>query len=99
MGKVLRQICYICSRLANETGMKCAQLRTWFLAIWFTALCLLSFQNNAPAQPSSGGGGPGPCFPPATPCIPIDGGLGFLVLAGLAFGGKKLLDRSDKNRP
>lgn len=35
------------------------------------------------------------CWPP--PCIPIDGGIGFLVAAGIAFGVKKTLDsRSEK---
>ncbi len=32
------------------------------------------------------GGGP-PCWPP--PCIPIDGGLSFLIMAGAVLGGKK----------
>ena len=39
--------------------------------------------------PFGGGGGPG-CWPP--PCIPIDGGIAFLAAAGIALGGKKLLD-------
>jgi hypothetical protein len=50
-----------------------------------------------------GGGGPppppppppDPCFP--NPCIPIDGGIGFLVAAAAAFGGKKLLERKQVN--
>ncbi|MGE0567970.1 MAG: PID-CTERM protein-sorting domain-containing protein [Bacteroidia bacterium] len=29
-----------------------------------------------------------PCWPP--PCIPIDGGIGFLMAAGVAYGAKKL---------
>jgi hypothetical protein len=42
-----------------------------------------------------GGGSPPPggapsCWPP--PCIPIDGGIGFLIAAGIAVGGKKLLN-------
>lgn len=37
-----------------------------------------------------GGGPSGGCFP--NPCVPIDGGISFLVAAGLAFGGKKLYD-------
>jgi|UPI0003465D7E hypothetical protein len=49
------------------------------------------------AQPSGGspvgGGSPG-CWPP--PCIPIDGGMSFLVALGVAFGGKKLLDMRSK---
>jgi hypothetical protein len=45
--------------------------------------------------PPPGGGGP-TCWPP--PCIPIDGGIGFLVAAGLAFGGSKLLKSSGKKQ-
>lgn len=51
------------------------------------------------AQPPAGGGAPagagpgGGCFPA---CIPIDGGLGFLIAAGVALGGKKLFG-SKKN--
>ncbi len=43
--------------------------------------------------PPPGGGGP-PCWPP--PCIPIDGGIGFLFAAGLALGGRKLIKSSKK---
>ena len=48
------------------------------------------------AQPSSDG--PNPCFPPATPCIPIDGGVGFLIAAGIAYGGKMAYENSRKGR-
>jgi hypothetical protein len=41
-------------------------------------------------------GGPPPCWPP--PCIPIDGGLGFLVMAGAVLGGKKALDLRKANK-
>ncbi|MGD1847676.1 MAG: PID-CTERM protein-sorting domain-containing protein [Salibacteraceae bacterium] len=41
-----------------------------------------------PGPPTSGG--QPPCWPP--PCIPVDGGLGFLIAAGAIYGGKKLLD-------
>jgi len=30
------------------------------------------------------------CWPP--PCIPIDGGVGFLIAAGIAYGVKKIND-------
>ena len=40
-----------------------------------------------PPQPPGGGA---PCWP--APCVPIDGGIGFLVAAGLAYGGKKAYD-------
>lgn len=39
-----------------------------------------------PPGPPGGGGDP-PCWPP--PCVPIDGGIGFLLAAGLAYGAKK----------
>ncbi len=61
-----------------------------------TALAIVAFvllSEVVFAQPSGGspvgGGSPG-CWPP--PCIPIDGGMSFLVALGIAFGGKKLLD-------
>ncbi len=44
--------------------------------------------------PPPPGGGP-PCWPP--PCIPIDGGIVFLIAAGIAYGGKKAFD-AFKNR-
>lgn len=35
--------------------------------------------------------GPPPCWPP--PCtIPLDGGISFLIAAGVALGGKKFYD-------
>ena len=40
-----------------------------------------------PPGPPGGGGGDPPCWP--APCVPIDGGIGFLIAAGLAYGGKK----------
>ncbi len=59
----------------------------------FTVICfLLSFESSiagGPPGPPGGGGGP-PCWPP--PCIPIDGGIGFLIAAGVAYGGKKAFD-------
>ena len=50
------------------------------------------------AQPAGGGNPPGgpsgvaapPCWPP--PCIPVDGGISFLIALGAAFGGKKAFD-------
>lgn len=48
-----------------------------------------------PPDPGGGGGGSEPgCFPP--PCIPIDGGLSWLLLAGAAYGGKKAFDLKNK---
>lgn len=51
-----------------------------------------------PGPPGGGGGGPpGGCWPPST-CIPIDGGLSFLLLAGAAYGAKKIHDISKKEK-
>lgn len=35
-----------------------------------------------------------PCWPP--PCIPIDGGISALIVAGAAFGAKKLYNKKKK---
>lgn len=56
----------------------------------------LSFSIDLKAQPPDPGGGTGGpnCFPP--PCVPIDGGLSWLLLAGTAYGGKKIYDISNQ---
>ena len=60
--------------------------------LFFTLLTIVAFQFAAEAQPPNPGGGGGTstpnCFPP--PCVPIDGGLSWLLLAGTVYGGKKL---------
>lgn len=63
-------------------------------------LSLLFIGLSAPliAQPPDPGDptDPGPgCFPP--PCVPIDGGLSWLLIAGVAYGGKKFHDMNKKN--
>ncbi len=55
--------------------------------------------DGAFAQPG-GGGGPGGdddpgCWPP--PCVPIDGGVGWLVAAGALYGGRKAYKSSQKD--
>lgn len=53
----------------------------------------LFFGLELNAQPPDPGGGTDPkpnCFPP--PCVPIDGGLSWLLLAGTVYGGKKVFD-------
>ena len=66
------------------------------LIVTLIFIVAMSMVNNAfaagpPGPPGGGGGGP-PCWPP--PCVPIDGGIGFLLLAGVAYGGKKAYDLS-----
>lgn len=63
-------------------------------------LCFLLLIITVQAQVPGGGGAPGGSSPPGgcfpNPCVPIDGGIGFLVAAGVALGGKKLFDASKK---
>lgn len=59
-------------------------------AVFTVTMCLGS---DVIAGPPGGGGGPGGqggCIPP--PCVPIDGGISALVIAGVALGGKKIFD-------
>lgn len=56
--------------------------------IAFLALNYYSFAGGAPPPP--GGGTTPSCWPP--PCVPIDGGLTFLLVAGAAYGSKKVYD-------
>lgn len=58
----------------------------------FFIVCVICLSNAAPPPPP--GGGPG-CWPP--PCIPVDGGIGLLVAAGVAYGAKKFLGAKKNN--
>ena len=55
-------------------------------------LTLLFLLSSVMISAQLGGGPPGsggpPCWPP--PCVPIDGGISFLILVGAIFGGKKV---------
>ena len=61
------------------------QIKIYFL------ICLTFFLSfNALSQlgtPPTGPGDPA-CWPP--PCIPVDGGIGFLIIIGAALGIKKI---------
>lgn len=63
-----------------------------FLAVLFF-VCSDAVMAQPGGGPPTGGGGPG-CWPP--PCVPIDGGMSFLIALGLAFGGKKMMDLRGK---
>ena len=52
------------------------------------------FAAGPPGPPGGGGGGGPPCWPP--PCVPIDGGISFLLVAGAIYGSKKVYDISQK---
>lgn len=51
-------------------------------------ISIVSFAQPAGGGPPGGpaGGGP-PCWPP--PCLPVDGGISFLLAIGAAYGAKK----------
>ncbi|NCP91251.1 MAG: hypothetical protein GW827_13675 [Flavobacteriales bacterium] len=60
-----------------------------FITIFFLALSGIDvFAAGGPSND------PPPCWPP--PCVPIDGGLSFLMVAGALYGGKKIYDISKK---
>ncbi len=59
-------------------------------------LVIASYVANAGAPPPPPGGGMAPpCWPP--PCLPIDGGISFLIAAAAVYGGKKLYDFQKKS--
>lgn len=66
------------------------------LAIVFIVF-LLNLNAQPPGGPPGGGtttGAP-PCWEPD--CIPIDGGLGFLIASGITLGFYKMKKRRNKN--
>ena len=69
-------------------------LQISLITLAFIAVAL-SVSYAQPPGPPGGGGGP-PCWPPPCNPIPIDGGLSYILFAGLALGGKKLYDLNKK---
>jgi hypothetical protein len=53
---------------------------------------------NAASMGGMGMGPPLPCGGPFPPCpVPLDNGVWLLLIAGLAYGGKKIYDSLKKN--
>jgi hypothetical protein len=71
------------------------------LRFFFTAFVILGANVllAAPPPPPSGGGATGGpvCWPP--PCIPVDNGVIFLIIAGALYGAKKIYDLHKKPQP
>lgn len=69
-----------------------------FTITFITALSIFNnvFAGGGPPGPPGGGPGGGgpPCWPP--PCVPIDGGISFLLVAGALYGSKKVYEISKK---
>ena len=62
----------------------------------FSAIFFLSIYESKAGGPPGPPMGPPPCWPP--PCsIPIDGGISFLIAAGVALAGKKFHDFRKKS--
>ncbi len=68
-------------------------MRKLFLTFSLSLLVLSCFSQTDPFPDDA------PCGPPfGDPCpIPIDGGVGFLIAAGLVYGGKKANDLKKKD--
>jgi hypothetical protein len=63
-----------------------------------TLAFLLSGVTAGVSQPPPPPSGTPSCWPP--PCIPVDGGISLLVLAGAAYGAKRIYDsRKNKDLP
>lgn len=62
----------------------------------FFALIVSSMPGPGGGPPGPPGGPPGPpCWAP--PCIPIDGGVVFLIAGGCIFGIVKLIRKDENN--
>lgn len=62
-------------------------MKTLVFRIFFILALGLNLSVVAAPAPPVGGGSPS-CWPP--PCVPIDGGIGFLIAAGALYGLKRL---------
>ena len=70
--------------------------RIFSVLILLTIFFFFALESKAggPPGPPMGGGNP-PCWPP--PCsVPLDGGISFLIAAGVALAGKKFYDNKKK---
>jgi hypothetical protein len=72
--------------------MKTILRKTIIVAVFALSFSYVSAQP--PGGPGGGGTGNPSCFPP--PCVPIDGGISWLLLAGAVYGGKKVYEMNNK---
>ena len=71
------------------------KFRISLLVAFVLLLGVLNSYAQVPPPVSGGGTGTPSCWPP--PCVPIDGGISALIIAGAALGGKKLYDSRKKS--
>lgn len=69
--------------------------RLIYTGVLFLLICFAKDMNAQPPNPGGGGNETPNCFPP--PCVPIDGGLSWLLIAGVAYGGKKIFELNKEN--
>ncbi len=72
------------------------KLRFGFFFTFLFLVGVLHTFAQVPPPPSGGGTGSPSCWPP--PCVPIDGGISALIVAGAALGAKKLVDSKKKSQ-
>ncbi len=68
------------------------RLTKYSLVFLFFLLGIAKIFSVPPPPP---GGSPG-CWPP--PCVPVDGGVTFLIVAGAAYGVKKIVSARHKQK-
>jgi len=72
----------------------CRILKISFILFFIISPFLISTSSGA----GMGMGPPVPCGGPFPPCaIPLDGGVSLLLIAGAAYGGKKIYNSVKKN--
>lgn len=65
-----------------------------FTLLFVGASTLFGQPPGGPPPGGSTGTPPPDCWP--APCIPVDGGISFLIMAGAALGGKKIYDANKR---
>ena len=68
--------------------------KLFFSAVFYFSIVFSVYCQLPPPPPPPTTSQTPPCWPP--PCIPIDGGVSFLAVAGAAYAGKKLYNRVKK---
>lgn len=71
------------------------KLRLEIFLASFLLMSSISLFSQVPPPVTGGGTGSPSCWPP--PCVPIDGGISMLIVAGAALGAKKLYDTRKKS--
>jgi hypothetical protein len=81
---IMVALCLVSLFLATLPTRYAPEMSKALRFLFVSVAVLAPFAAELMAQPV---GGPPPCWPP--PCIPIDGGVGALFLAGALLGGRK----------